>query len=442
GGAHVREFFFLGDVDVHILLAGIFADDHALVDIRGGTDEEFAALLQTPEGVGGGNAGAVRNKSAGGAQGHFAAVFDPAIKDGMNKRSAARVREKLAAEADESARGDAEVHADAAGIVIGHFDHFAAAGAEAFERLELAAVFDANNDFRFADHQFEAFAAHRFDEDGELEFAAAKNAEGFGRIGILDTNGHVGEQLFLEPVAEVARGEVMAFASGKRAGVDGENHGERRLVNRERLKRRGIGEVNDAFADLNALDAGDSDDVAGAGEFRFVAFETAEGKEFADARGFDFAAEFADADFLAAMQSAMEDSSDGDAAEELGIIEIHDLDLKGSGGVARRRGNVLHDGFEERKEIARGIAEGAMRDAFAGVGVDDGKFELVFRGVEIDEEVVDFVENFPGACVGAINFVQNDDGRELGGKRFLKDVAGLRERAFAGVHEQDDAIDH
>src|SRR5262249_53445427 len=140
--------------------------------------------------------------------------------------------------------------------IVGYVDD------EALLRLEFASVFVAHDDFRLADHQFKAFAPHGFDEDGELQFAAAENAEGFGRVGVFDANGNVGEQFFLQAVAEVARSEVAAFAAGKRAVVDGENHGERRLINDERLERVGIGEVGDALADLDAFDAGNGDDVA------------------------------------------------------------------------------------------------------------------------------------------------------------------------------------
>ena len=47
-----------------------------------------------------------------------------------------------------------------------------------------------------------------------------------------------------------------------------------------------------------------------------------------------------------------------------------------------------------------------------------------------------------GARVGAIDFVEHDDRRKLRGERLLQDVARLRQRAFAGVDEQHDAIDH
>lgn len=218
--AHVGELLFAGDVDFHVLFAGIFADDHAFVDVHGGADEKFAAFLQTPKGVRGGDARAIGDESAGGTQRHVSAVIDPTFKDGVNERGAARVGQKLAAEADEAARGDFEFEANAAGAVIAHLGHFAAAGAErfhddadeivgdvdddAFLRLEFAAAFIANDDFGLSNHEFETFAAHGFDEDGELQFAAAENAEGFGRVGIFDSNADVGEQFALEAIAEVA----------------------------------------------------------------------------------------------------------------------------------------------------------------------------------------------------------------------------------------------
>ena len=53
---------------------------------------------------------------------------------------------------------------------------------------------------------------------------------------------------------------------------------------------RGIIAIGDAFADLNAFDAGDGDDIAGENCVGFVAVETAEGEELGDFGGFDHAA--------------------------------------------------------------------------------------------------------------------------------------------------------
>ena len=187
----------------------------------------------------------------------------------MDQRGAARIGEKLAAQSDQAARRDAELHAHAAGMMVHHFFHFAAARAEKFhhdadeifraiddeqfERLDAAAIFGAHHDFRLADHHLVAFAAHRLDQDRELQFAAAQHAESVGGAHVFDAQRDVGEQFAIEARAEVARGDVLAFATCEWRSIDGENHRESGLVNDERLERRGIGEVGDASRRFECL---------------------------------------------------------------------------------------------------------------------------------------------------------------------------------------------
>ena len=113
----------------------------------------------------------------------------------------------------------------------------------------------------------------------------AEHAKRFRRAGIFHADRDVGQQFLLQPVAQVARGNELAFAAGKGRGVHRENHGERGLVDEQRLERRGILEVGDAFADLNAFHARDGDDVSRGDLFGFVAFESAEGEKLRDLRG-------------------------------------------------------------------------------------------------------------------------------------------------------------
>ncbi len=91
------------------------------------------------------------------------------------------------------------------------------------------------------------------------------------------------------------------------------------------------------------------------------------------------------------------------------------------------------------------VSEGSSRVVFgdAGLrdGVEDGEIELVFVRVEIDEEIVDFVEHFLRARVRTVDFVDDDDGLEIGFERLHQNVTGLREGAFAGIHQQHDAVD-
>src|SRR2546427_11377028 len=98
GRAHVGLLLFLCNVYVHVLFARILADDHALVDVDCGPDEQFAALLDVPQRKCGGWSAAVRHQCAGWTKRHLSAVFHPAFENRMNQRRAARVREHLAAQ--------------------------------------------------------------------------------------------------------------------------------------------------------------------------------------------------------------------------------------------------------------------------------------------------------------------------------------------------------
>src|SRR5690349_894699 len=64
---HVGELLLLGDVDVHVVGAGVLTDDHALVDLGAGVGEEGAALLQVDHRVGRDDTGAVGHQGAAGA---------------------------------------------------------------------------------------------------------------------------------------------------------------------------------------------------------------------------------------------------------------------------------------------------------------------------------------------------------------------------------------
>src|SRR5258708_3061072 len=94
------------------------------------------------------------------------------------------------------------------------------------------------------------------------------------REGILNSR-RTRQEPCLEKMGEVAGSEIAAFATGERATVDRENHGQRGLINDERFERRGIIQIRKAFTDLNAFDAGDGDDVTRDDLFGFVALEAA-----------------------------------------------------------------------------------------------------------------------------------------------------------------------
>src|SRR5208282_2856172 len=298
------------------------------------------------------------------------------------------------------------------------------------------------DDLRFADHQFVTFAAHHLDQDGKLQLAAAQNLERVGAPRLFHAQRDVGEQLFFQALTQVARGDVGAFASAKRRRVDGEEHGNRRLVDDDGGEGRGILGVGNGFANGDAFDSGDGNDVAQR-SFRDVgALEAGEAEELGDFCFVKGAVALGDGNIFARLHGSIKNASDGEAAEIVAVVEIRDQDLKRAVGVSLRSRDGVNDGFKQQTQVLarRSLMNGG--GACLGIGIEDGEVELLFLGVEIDKEVVNFVENFLRAGVGTVDLVDDENRLQVRLERLAEHVASLRQRAFAGIYQQHDSVDH
>ena len=65
---------------------------------------------------------------------------------------------------------------------------------------------------------------------------------------------------------------------------------------------------------------------------------------------------------------------------------------------------------------------------------------MILRGIQIDEQVVDLVQHFGNTGIRAVDLVDYNYGRQFGFERLHEHIAGLRQRSFAGVHQQHHAI--
>ena len=92
----------------------VLADDHALVDVDAGADEQLGALLEVEQAVGVGRPGPVGDEDAGRPMGHLAGPRAVALADLVHQGRAAGLGQELAAVADEAADRQDELHPDAA----------------------------------------------------------------------------------------------------------------------------------------------------------------------------------------------------------------------------------------------------------------------------------------------------------------------------------------
>ena len=82
----------------------------------------------------------------------------------------------------------------------------------------------AGDDLRLADRELEALAPHLLDQDGELQLAAALHLPGVGAIAVEHAQRDVADELLVEAVAHLARGQQLAVEARERRGVDADHH--------------------------------------------------------------------------------------------------------------------------------------------------------------------------------------------------------------------------
>ena len=89
-----------------------------------------------------------------------------------------------------------------------------------------------------------------------------------------------------------------------------------------------------------------------------------------------------------------------------------------------------------------GVVGVERRPTGARVAVDDREVDLVLVGVEVEEQLLHLVDDLGDARVGAVDLVDHEDHRQARLERLAQHEAGLRQRALAGVDEQQHAVDH
>ncbi len=106
------------------------------------------------------------------------------------------------------------------------------------------------------------------------------------------------------------------------------------------------------------------------------------------------------------------------------------------------RRHVRKDEIEQGGDVIPGAGGVDRHPAIAARAVQYRKVELLVGRVEAGEEIEDLVQDIEMALVGAVNLVDRDDRPEAAPQRLRHHELGLRQGAFGGIDEYDDAIDH
>src|SRR5216683_1762618 len=193
--ADVGELLALQGIDLEIVVPGVLADHHALIDLRAGRDEHRPAILEVPQGIGDGDAVIGRDEDPRAPPLDRALIGRIAVEEAAHDAGAAGVAEELALIADEAAGRRVEGQALLAAARGPHVLELALAAAhlvdddagellvdidlDLLDRLQAlaAAAVGLEEDARPRDRQLVALAPHLLYEDAQLQLAAPGDLE-------------------------------------------------------------------------------------------------------------------------------------------------------------------------------------------------------------------------------------------------------------------------
>ena len=284
---------------------------------------------------------------------------------------------------------------------------------------------------------------------GELQLAAALDLPGVGALGRQHPDRHVADELGVEPVLDQAGGELRAALAGQRRGVDADGHRDRRLVDGDDRQRTRVVGVGERLADGDLGDAGDGDDVAGAGRLGRHPVERLGHEQLGDLDPLDRCRRRGTRRRSGPCGSCPCGRGTGRGGRGTGdASRLVTCACSGRLRVVRRRGDRLERSCANSGSRSRlsgmppSSGLGQRGAAGLGRGVDDREVDLLLVGVEVEEQLVGLVDDLGDAGVGPVDLVDDEDDRQPLLQRLAQHEAGLRQRALAGVDEQQHAVDH
>ena len=447
-----------GNVYHHIAFFGRLADDHALVAILARADEQLATLLQRIEGVCYRLLGGHGNHAAVLAADHLTGVGAVLTEMMEQDRFAVRSVQDLGLQAHGAARGDGErevrhvlvgnhvLHNAAggahnldglAGVIVGHVDGCF------LDRLELVAVcVGLVHNLRAANLEFEAFAAHGFHQNGQMQNATAGNANARLIRRFLDAHGNVAFLFTHQALFQLTGAHDIAFATNQRAGGSLEHYSHRRLFYRQGLHFNRVLRVGNNIADVRLLHADNSHDVACACLGNFGLAKVLEGVHLADLRVVAVAVGLDDQHLFLFMDGTALQAADADTAFVAAVVNRANLKGHRTVDVNVGAGDLVDDGIEQGNHVHVAVVGVVAGIAVYRRSVYHGEVELFVGCAKLNHKVEHLVYRSIGVRVRAVDLVHNHHDAQAALEGVGKNEAGLGLRALVRINDEQGAIGH
>ncbi len=240
----------------------------------------------------------------------------------------------------------------------------------------------------------------------------------------------------------MARSDVLAFATEERRIVDREEHAHRRFVDGDGFERFGILEIADRVADLEALDADQRANLAALDALHLGLGQPVEDHQVLDP-GLDHrrAVALGQRDGHAGAKRSAGELSHRDPTHIGRIFERGDEQL-GRPLLHFGRRDVVDDGIQQRRDVARALFPYIGHPALLGTAVDRHEIELFFGGFQREHQIEDLFVHLVGTAVRLVDLVDDDDRLLTQREGLLEHEPRLRHRSLERIDEQQHAVGH
>ncbi len=303
-----------------------------------------------------------------------------------------------------------------------------------FNRLEVVAgLILLHQDARTADLEFEALAAHRLHQDGQMQNATACNLKrgGIGNLG--DAHRDVRLGLMQQALLQLARAHDIALAANERARGRLEDDSHRGFVNLDGSQAHRMVAARHHIADVSVFHTNNCDDVARGDDFLFLLLQVLEGEHLLDIRVVTRAVVLDDEHGLTLVNGTRRKATNADTADEARMVDRAHLQRDRVVRVDIGSGNLLQNGVEQRIHVHVAVVRLVARIAVHRARVHDGEVELLVGSLELDHQVEHLVDDLLGAAARAVDLVDDHDDAQAQLKRMLEHEARLRHGAFERV---------
>ena len=402
------------------------ADNHAFVDFIVRRYKHATAVFQVPQRIRHGFALLLRHQHSVVAAGHIGFHGGVVVEHMAHQARAARHGHKFALEADQAAGGNMVFQAGAAVAVAFHIGQFATAAAEFFHhralvvvryvhgevfvRLAFLAVDFTVHHAWFAHSQFIAFTAHVFQQNRQVQLAAAGHAEHVGIFRVFHAQGDVGEQFALQAVADLAAGHKLAFGAGQRAGVHHKVHGQGGFVHTQHRHAHRVVFVANGYADTDFVNTGNNHDVARFGFVLRHALQAFEAQKLVDAAGGDLLVVVHHRHLHARFDTAVQNAADTQAAGIVVVVQLRNLQLQRCVCIAAGWWRVFQNGFEQHAHIGFRAVFFQTRKAAQTGSIHNREIQLLVGRAQCVKQFEGLVDDPAGAGGRFVDFVNHDNG--------------------------------